>query len=196
VSVCVRMRVCVCVCVCVLCACVRVCVRVYVCTCVCVCACACACACACVSVCVCIVCVCICTRICSTHSMLTIFRSHSSNGRHTHTLSRVSVFQECVFGVDCVRLCPYPRLRVVFCFLSRACMVKHLNYPYRHHPFALGHVFDYQAHKQSFGFASFALSVCIGILNLQQHAQHGARSCLHRRSGRLPHMFRVGQNRI
>ena len=51
--------------------------------------------CACVCLCVCYVCV----RICSTHSMVTIFHSHSSNGRHTHTISHVFEPQKRVCGV-------------------------------------------------------------------------------------------------
>ena len=68
--------------------------------CVFVCVCVCVCVCACVSVCVhgC---------ICSTHSIVTIFCSRSSDGRGTHIISLVSEPQKRVCGVGCVWLCPY-----------------------------------------------------------------------------------------
>jgi len=53
--------------------------------------------CVCVFVCV-YVCVyvCVCVCVCSLHSMVTILRSRSSDGRVTHTLYRVFDPQECV----------------------------------------------------------------------------------------------------
>ena len=139
------------------------------------------------------VCACVChAHMCSMHSMVTISCSRSSDGRHTHIIFRVLEPLERMCGVGCVWLCPCPCLRVVFCFLSRACMVRHLNCPLQYLPLALGHVFGSQEHTQSVGCVSFAFCVRInGILNLQ-HAQHGAQNGLHFYNERvayiLPHV--------
>ena len=174
-GVCVRVRACVCVC-------VRACVRV--CVCVCVRVCACVCACVCVRVCACVrVCVC----VYSMHRMVTSFRSRSSDGRVTHTLYRVFDPQECVCGVC------FGRSRTCSArnghFLSVLASQGPLNCPYWHLPTALGYVFDSQEHTHRAGFAPFGLCICFHDFVNLQHAQHGARSCLHRRSGRLAHML-------
>ena len=50
--------------------------------------------------------------------------------------------------------------------------------PLQHLPLAPGHVFGYQEHTQSVGFAPFGLCVINDNVGLQ-HAQHDAQNVLH-----------------
>jgi len=86
------------------------------------------------------VCVCVSVCVCSTHSMVTIFHSRSSDGHITHIPSRVFETQELMCGVGCVWLCPCPcpRLRDAFCFLSSTCMERCPKCPFGHFPLVLG----------------------------------------------------------
>ena len=94
----------------------QVCVFMFVCMCVYVCVYARACMCACVRVCMCVC-------VCGTHSMVTIFRSRSSDGHVTHILSHIFDPQERVCSVGCVWPCLCPRLWVALFLL----LVKRLH---------------------------------------------------------------------
>ena len=119
----------------------QVCVFMFVCMCVYVCVYARACMCACVRVCMCVC-------VCGTHSMVTIFRSRSSDGRVTQVLSRIFELQERDCGVGCVWIRPCPRLQVAVCFLLCVCMKLHFKCALWYIPLALGHVFDSQEHTK------------------------------------------------
>ena len=81
------------------------------------------------------------------------------------------------------------------CSSALASQGPHLG-PHWHLPFASGCVFDSLEHTKS-SVMRHSSCVCIdGILNLQ-HAEHGARSCLHTHDGRVartsPHVFNPQQ---